>query len=379
MLQRRYLLNLIRTALKRSPVVALLGPRQSGKTTLAKQFVPSDSPNYFDLEDPASLARLDQPKTTLESLATLVVIDEIQRKKDLFPVLRVLADRRPIKTRFLILGSASPDLQTHSSETLAGRIETISVSGFALTEVGEKNRDRHWLRGGFPVSYLAKTEADSMAWRKNFVQTILERDLPLLGVRFPSPMLFRLWGMLAHYHGQTWNGAEIAKSLGVSEPTVKRYVEFLEGLYLVRQLNPWHSNMGKRLVKSPKIYIRDSGILHYFLGIANRRDLLLHPKIGASWEGYAIEEILKTVSHEDAFFWATQNQAEVDLVLMRKGKLIGVECKRTDAPRVTPSIRNGMKDLKLQHVWIIHPGKKPISLDKNVTAISLDGLLAEFE
>lgn len=379
MLKRKHLLNLTQTALKRSPVVALLGPRQTGKTTLARQFVPSDSEKYFDLEDPASLGRLDHPKTALEPLDGLVVIDEIQRKPDLFPILRVLADRRPVKTRFLILGSASPDLRRHSSETLAGRMETISVGGFSLTEVGEKNLDRHWLRGAFPVSYLAKTEADSVAWRKNFVQTILERDLPLLGVRFPSPMLFRLWGMLAHYHGQTWNGAEIAKSLGISEPTVKRYVEFLEGLYLVRQLNPWHSNMGKRMVKSPKLYIRDSGILHYFLGIASGRELLLHPKLGASWEGYAIEEILKTVPHEDAFFWATQNKAEIDLVLLRKGKLIGIECKRTDAPRITPSIRNAIDDLELHHVWIIHPGKTSFNLAKNVTVVSLQHLLEKLE
>lgn len=379
MIKRAYLQSLVRTALKRSPIVALLGPRQSGKTTLARNFVPVDSANYFDLEDPASLARLDHPKTTLETLDPLIVIDEIQRKTDLFPILRVLADRRPIKTKFLILGSASPDLHRHSSETLAGRMETISVEGFALTEVKEKNLDHHWLKGAFPLSYLAKTDADSISWRKNFVKTILERDLPLLGVRFPSPMLFRLWGMLAHYHGQTWNGAEIAKSLAISEPSVKRYVEFLEGLYLVRQLNPWHSNMGKRLIKSPKIYIRDSGILHYFLGITSRRDLLLHPKMGASWEGYAIEEILKRAPHEDAFFWGTQNQAEIDLVLMLKGKLIGIECKRTDTPRVTPSIRNAIKDLNLHHVWVIHPSKTTVSLAKDVTALSLPHLLAKFE
>lgn len=377
MLKRPRLTNLIDKALKRSPVIALLGPRQSGKTTLARNFVQVDSPNYFDMEDPASLARLEHPKTALEHLEGLVVIDEIQRKPDLFPILRVLADRRPVKTRFLILGSASPDLHRHSSETLAGRMETILASGFSLTEVGEKNILRHWLRGTFPVSYLAKTNEDSVSWRKNFVQTILERDLPLLGVRFPSPMLFRLWGMLAHYHGQTWNGAEIAKSLGISEPTVKRYVEFLEGLYLVRQLNPWHSNMGKRLVKSPKIYLRDSGILHYFLGIITRGDLLLHPKMGASWEGYAIEEILKMAHHEDAFFWATQNRAEMDLILMRKGRLVGIECKQTDTPKVTPSIRNAIADLDLEHVWILHPSKSSFELAKNVTVLSLPDFLKE--
>lgn len=377
MLKRKNLLILTQTALKRSPIVALMGPRQTGKTTLARQFVAVNSENYFDLEDPASLGRLDHPKTALEPLTGLVVIDEIQRKPELFPILRVLADRRPVKTRFLILGSASPDLRHHSSETLAGRMETIPVGGFALNEVGEKNINRHWLRGAFPISYLAKTDADSTVWRKNFIQTILERDLPLLGVKFPSPMLFRLWGMLAHYHGQTWNGAEISKSLGISEPTVKRYVEFLEGLYLIRQLAPWHSNLGKRLVKSPKLYIRDSGILHFFLGIGKRRELLLHPKLGASWEGYSIEEILKTTSYEDAFFWGTHNRAEMDLILLRKGKLIGIECKHSDAPRITPSIQNAMDDLKLHHVWIIHPNKTPFNLAKNVTAVSMQHLLKE--
>lgn len=371
MLKRTDLFRHIGKALTRSPVVALLGPRQTGKTTLARQIVSSDSENYFDLEDPMGLARLDQPKGALEALTKTIVIDEIQRKSDLFPILRVLADRRPLKARFLILGSASPELLRNSSETLAGRLETIHVSGFSLREVGSAKLERHWLRGGFPLSFLARTDADSLAWRKNFVQTILERDLPMLGSQFPAPMLFRLWSMLSHYHGQTWNGAEIARSLDVSEPTVRRYVEFLEGLYLVRQLKPWHSNLGKRLVKSPKIYIRDTGILHYFFGIANWRHLLLHPKMGASWEGYVIEEILKMVPHDDAFFWATHNRAEIDLVLLRKGKLVGFECKRTDAPKITPSIRNAMNDLGLKEVFIISGGERITSLEKGITVVPI--------
>lgn len=321
-----------------------------------------------------SLARLDHPKTSLETLTKVIVIDEIQRKTDLFPLLRVLADRRPLKARFLILGSASPELLRTSSETLAGRMETIPISGFSLCEVGPQKLERHWLRGGFPTSFLARSDADSLAWRKQFVQTILERDLPLLGVHFPTPLLFRLWGMLSHYHGQTWNGAEIARSLDVSEPTIKRYVAFLEGLYLVRQLKPWHANLGKRLVKSPKMFIRDSGILHYFLGITNRQNLALHPKMGASWEGYVIEEILKTIPHDDAFFWATHNRAEIDLALLQRGRLIGFECKRTDAPRITPSISIAMHDMGLAGVFVITRGEKVLPLGKRIIAVPVQFL-----
>lgn len=371
MLQRIGLLRQIHKALKRSPIVALLGPRQTGKTTLARQIVPPDSENYFDLEDPMGLARLNQPKSALEVLTKTIVIDEIQRKIDLFPILRVLCDRRPLKARFLILGSASPELLHHSSETLAGRIETIPISGFSLQEVGYNKLDKHWLRGGFPISYLARTDTDSIVWRKNFVQTILERDLPMLGVQFPAPMLFRFWSMLSHYHGQTWNGADIARSLDVSEPTVKRYAEFLEGLYLIRQLKPWHSNLGKRLVKSPKMFIRDSGLLHFFLGVPDRRHLLLHPKMGASWEGYVLEEVLKTIPHEDAFFWATHNRAEIDLVLLQGGRLIGFECKHTDSPKITSSIRHAIADLRLEKVFIISRREKTVSLEKKIIVVPI--------
>lgn len=377
MIQRVAVLHNIQSALKRAPVVALLGPRQCGKTTLARHIVPPDSENYFDLEDPFSLERLAQPKAAFDFLKGIVVIDEVQRKPDLFPILRVLADRRPLRTRCLILGSASPDLLKQSSESLAGRLEIIPMSGFTLKEVGFQKIEKLWIRGGYPVSFLSRSDADSMTWRKNFVQTILERDLPMLGVRFPAPLLFRLWAMLAHYHGQVWNGAEIARSLEVSEPTVKRYVEFLEGLFLVRQLKPWFANVGKRQVKSPKLYIRDSGVLHYFLGAENRRALLVNPRMGASWEGFVIEEILKAVPHDDAFFWATQNQAEIDLVLLRKGKLVGIECKRTDTPRLTPSMRNALRDLPLDHIWVIHPGTRSVRLDKKVTALSLEQLLRQ--
>ena len=284
--QRPHLQQSIERALARSRVVALVGPRQCGKTTLARQFVTATSINYFDLEDPVSLALLDQPMTALQDLSGLVVIDEIQRRPDLFPVLRVLCDRTPLPARFLILGSASPDLLRQSSETLAGRLEIIRMAGFSLAEVGVEAQARHWLRGGFPLAFLAASDADSLAWRKNFVQTFLERDLPQLGVSIPAANLFRFWSMLAHYHGQVWNATEAARSLGVNESTTRRYLDLLEGVFMVRQLSPWYANLGKRQVKSPKIYFRDTGILHQMIGVRDERDLLTHPKSGASWEGY---------------------------------------------------------------------------------------------
>ncbi|MBI5713676.1 MAG: ATP-binding protein, partial [Chloroflexi bacterium] len=267
MIQRNALQNTIQTALKRSRAVALIGPRQSGKTTLARQFVPPDSLNYFDLEDLTSLARLQEPKTALQDLRGLVVIDEIQRRPDLFPILRVLCDRDPLPARFLILGSASPDLIRASSESLAGRVENISISGFSLKEVGAPAQSQHWLRGGFPLSFLSASEVDSFAWRKNFVQMLLERDLPQLGYRIPASALLRFWTMLAHYHGQIWNAAEPARSLGISQPTIRNYLDVLEGVFMVRVLQPWYANLKKRQVKAPKVYFHDSGLLHYLLGI----------------------------------------------------------------------------------------------------------------
>jgi len=287
MLKRENLIREVRSALRRSRAVALIGPRQCGKTTLARQLVSAESPNYLDLEDPSSIARLDEPMTALRGLKGLVVIDEVQRRPDLFPVLRVLLDRKPLFARFLILGRASTELLRQSSESLAGRIETISMSGFSMSEVGLGAHARHWLRGGFPPSFLARTEADSIAWRKSFIQTFLERDLPQWGIGTPSAALLRFWTMLAHYHGQTWKAAEPARSLGVSEPTVRRYLDLLTGLFMVRQLPPWHENLQKRQVKAPKVYFRDSGLLHQFLGIADMRALREHPRYGASWEGFA--------------------------------------------------------------------------------------------
>ena len=371
MIDRNHDRRLVRTALRRSRVVALLGPRQCGKTTLAREFVAADSPNYFDLEDPAALARLGEPDTALRPLKGLVVIDEIQRRPDLFPLLRVLADRQPLPARFLILGSAAPELLRQSSETLAGRIETVSLEGFRLADLGREAQARHWLRGGFPLSFIPRREADSLAWRRQFLQTFLERDLPQLGVQIPAVTLRRFWNMVAHYHGQIWNAAELARALAVNESTVRRYLDLLTGVFMVRQLPPWFENLGKRQVKAPKVYVRDSGLLHTLLGIATPRDLDYHPKVGASWEGYAIEEVLKALQPDDAYYWATHNGAEIDLVLFKAGRRIGVECKRSDAPTLTPSMRTALVDLKLDQLFVVYPGERRYRLTQQVEVVPL--------
>lgn len=371
MIERKESIEAIGAALARSRIVTLIGPRQCGKTTLARTFVAEDSANYFDLEDPASLARLAEPMTALGPLEGLVVIDEVQRRPDLFPVLRVLADRRKASARFLILGSASGDLLRQSSETLAGRMETLVLRGFGLGELGNPPPDRHWLRGGFPLSYLAASNADSVAWRKNFVQTLLERDFPQWGVRVPAAALWRFWTMLAHYHGQTWNAAEPARALGVSEATCRRYLDLLTDAFMVRQLQPWHANLRKRQVKAPKIYVRDSGLLHQLLGIDGERDLLTHPKLGASWEGYVLEEAIAAVKPDEAYFWATHQGAEIDLVLRRNGRLLGVECKRADAPRLTPSMRIALEDLGLDRIAVVYPGSRRYPIAPSIEAVPL--------
>lgn len=376
MIQRSVYLQTIQTALQRSRVVALIGPRQSGKTTLARQFVSPDSSNYFDLEDLTSLVRLQEPMTALRDLRGIVVIDEIQRRPDLFPILRVLSDRNPLPAKFLILGSASPDVIRSSSESLAGRVETIPVNGFSLSEVGAASQPAHWLRGGFPLSFLANSEVDSLAWRKNFIQMLLERDLPQLGIRVPATTLLRFWTMLAHYHGQIWNNAEPARSLGVSEPTVRSYLDILEGVFMMRVLQPWHANLKKRQVKAPKIYFRDTGLLHYLLGIRSELDLHIHPKSGASWEGYAIEEILKATAPDEAYFWATHSGAELDLLLLKDGHRIGVECKRVDAPRLTSSMRTALQDLELERLFVVYPGPLAYPIAEKISALPIN-LLAD--
>jgi predicted AAA+ superfamily ATPase len=376
MIQRPLITEALRTALDRSRIVALLGPRQCGKTTLARQFVSPESSNYFDLEDPLSLARLDEAMTALRNLTGLVVIDEIQRRPELFPILRVLADRDPLPSRFLILGSASPALLRQSSESLAGRLETIRIGGLMFADVGSEAMERHWLRGGLPLSFLAAGETDSLAWRKNFIQTFLERDIPQLGIGTPAPTLLRFWTMLAHYHGQIWNAAEPARSLGVNESTVRRYLDLLEDVFMVRQLPSWHANLKKRQVKSPKIYFRDSGLLHQLLGIRTKEDLLSHPKCGASWEGYIVEALLTDGSTDEAYFWATYAGAEIDLLLFKGGRRIGVEIKRADAPRLMPSMRSALTDLNLDRLLVIYPGDRSYGLAENIEVIPAS-LLAE--
>jgi len=375
MIKRSQILGKLRTALSRSRVVALIGPRQCGKTTLARQLVDAQSVNYFDLEDPVSLARLDEPMTALNGLKGIVVIDEIQRKPDLFPILRVLSDRKPLPARFLILGSASPALLRQSSESLAGRIEVIAMSGFTLAEVGFGLLQRHWLRGGYPRSFLARSERDSDSWRKNFIQTFLERDLAQLGVRVPSSMMLRFWRMVAHSHGQIWNGSEIARSLAISEASSRRYVDLLSELFMIRQLQPWHANLKKRQVKSPKLYFRDPGLLHNLLGIRTEKELLTHPKLGASWEGYVVEEVIRSVEPDEAYFWATHNGAEIDLILVKDGRKYGVECKRTDAPKLTASMRTAIDELKLKWISVIYPGSSRYNLAPRISAVPLKSII----
>ena len=376
MIDRKTDVRAVRTALKRSRVVALLGPRQCGKTTLARELVRPDSLNYFDLESPASLARLSEPETALRSLKGVVVIDEIQRRPELFPLLRVLADRQPLPARFLILGSASPTLLRQSSETLAGRLETVPLEGFRLADVGAASQGRHWLRGGFPLSYTARSEANSIHWRQQFLQTFLERDIPQLGITIPSAALRRFWNMVAHYHGQTWNGAELARALAVGESTVRRYLDLMTGVFMVRQLSPWFENLGKRQVKAPKVYVRDSGLLHALLGITDRHGLEHHPKVGASWEGYAVEEVLKAMRPDEAYYWATHNGAELDLLLFKDGRRIGVECKRADAPALTPSMRIALSDLKLDELRVVYPGTSRYRLGERVEVVPLSDFVA---
>lgn len=374
MIAREQVQQALGTALQRSRVVLLVGPRQCGKTTLARQRVPAQSVNYFDLENPADLTRLEEPMTALEPLKGLVVIDEVQRRPDLFPILRVLSDREGSPARFLVLGSASGDLQRQSSETLAGRVEQVTISGFNLREV--EDGARLWLRGGLPLSFLAATDDDSAAWRHNFIQILLERDLPQWGVRVPAEALRRFWTMLAHYHGQYWNAAEPARALSVDQKTTRRYLDLLTDAFMIRQLQPWHANIGKRQVKSPKIYVRDSGLLHQLLGIASEKELLSHPKVGGTWEGFIIEQVLALTKPDAVYFWATHQGAEIDLLLSRDGKMYGLECKRADAPSMTRSIRSALEDIGLERVVIIYPGQKHYAISEQVEVVPVQMLVS---
>ena len=368
---RTRLLAELRAALERRPVVMLTGPRQCGMTTLARQLLNPSAATFFDLEDPRTRALLDAPITALEPLRGLVVIDEVQRAPDLFPLLRVLADRRPVPAHFLILGSASGALLRQSSESLAGRVEYLRMGGFTFDELEADAGERLWRRGGFPESLLARSEDDSVRWRRSFIDTLLERDLPQWGARASATAMRRFWTMVAHYHGQVWKNADPARALGVSEPTVRNYLDLLTDALVLRQLQPWHANLRKRQVKSPKVYVRDTGLLHELLGIEHQSALLHHPKLGASWEGFAIEQVLATEPHTDAAFWGTHQGAEIDLLLVRGGKLYGVECKRIDAPRMTPSMRIALEDLGLERIAVLYPGSRRYALGDRVEAVPL--------
>lgn len=363
-------------------VVAILGARQIGKTTLAQQVCDArgGENHRFDLENAADLARLtDDPLLALSDLRGLIVLDEVQRRPDLFATLRVLADRRPRRARFLVLGSASPDLLRQSSETLAGRINYYMLGGLALAEVGIKQMDRLWLRGGFPEAYLARSNEQSRLWRESFITTFLERDIPQLGMRIGGATLRRFWAMLAHWHGQIWQSSEFARSFGVADTTVRRYLDLLTDTLVVRQLQPWHANISKRQVKAPKIYVRDSGLLHGLLDIRSRHQLDQHPKLGASWEGFIVEQLvnLLQLSDDRMYFWATHTGAELDLFVQSGSRRLGFEVKRTMSPALTPSMRSALKDLQLTQLTLIHAGDSSFRLAPKVRAIAATRLVED--
>ena len=355
-------------AVRRSPVTALLGPRQCGKTTLARTFGASRRAVHFDLESHVDRQRLQNPEMTLGALTGLVVLDEIQAMPQLFSVLRVLADRPRSTTRFLVLGSASPALVTGASETLAGRIEFVELAGFDLSETGPRSPDTLWVRGGFPRSFLARSDADSVAWREGFIQTFLQRDLPQLGITLAAPALRRFWTMLAHDHGQTWNASALGRSMGVSDKTVRAWLDILTGTFMVRQLTPWFANVAKRQVKSPRVYLRDSGLLHTLLNLPDRDALFGHPAVGASWEGFALEQVLRSVRPPEAYYWATHTGAELDLLFMHRGRRYGVEFKLNEAPTATRSMHTAIDDLKLTHLWVVYPGVEPFPIAPRMSA-----------
>jgi uncharacterized protein len=373
----------VRALLRQFPIVAILGARQVGKTTLAGQVAASwrGPSTTLDLENAEDLALLEDPLLTLRQLKGLVVIDEVQRRPDLFPALRVLADQPGSGRRFLVLGSASPELLRQSSETLAGRIAHHELDGFSLAEVGAQHSEALWRRGGFPRAFLARTEPASLRWRRELVRTFLERDVPGFGLRLPAPTLRRFWMMLAHYHGQIWNASEFGRAFGVAHTTVQRYLDVLTETFMVRQLQPWHENLGKRQVKAPKVYIRDTGILHALLGLGTSREVASHPKVGASWEGFAVNEVLARLSAGpgESFFWATHTGAELDLLVVRGTRRLGFEVKRTTAPAVTRSMRIAIEDLGLESLTVIHAGERTFPLASKVMAVSIGHLLAEVQ
>jgi predicted AAA+ superfamily ATPase len=357
MIQRPSYIDLLSAATRRSPVTTLLGPRQCGKTTLASMFTEGKKAAYFDLESQPDLRRLQNPELMLGSLNGIIILDEIQIMPELFNVLRVLVDRPKNRSRFLVLGSASPGIIKNVSETLAGRVEFVELSGFDLQETGADSWEKLWVRGGFPRSFLARSAGDSLVWREGFIRTFLERDIPQLGVTVPSTAMRRFWTMLAHYHGQTWNASELARSMGLSDKTVRSYLDILTGTFMIRQIQPWHENIAKRQVKAPKIYFRDSGLLHSLLSLTDFHSLSGHPRMGASWEGFVLEQVLRILKPPEAFFWATYQGVEIDLLFLRRGRRFGMEFKFNEAPKATRSMHAALETLSLDHLWVIYPGK----------------------
>ena len=387
MILRAHHLELLKRQLANFPVVAVLGARQVGKTTLARQLEADwDGPKrHFDLEDPDDQARLADPAFVLRELEGLVVLDEIQLRPDIFPLLRVLADRPDIPARFLILGSAAPELLKHTAESLAGRVVFHELDGLALHEIAQAGvspdwLDTRWLRGGFPRALLADNTQQSREWRDAFIRTYLERDLPQLGINLPALTMRRFWTMLAHYHGQTWNGSGLARSLGVSDKTVSRYLDILEGTFMAYRLMPWHANVGKREVKAPKVYVADTGLLHSLLGIGDQDSLMAHPKCGASWEGFILREVIRRTDAKrgEAFFWGVHAGAELDLLILQDGRRLGFEIKLTKSPQVTTSMRSSIETLELDHLYVMCHGEgEPWALTERVTAIPASCLANE--
>ena len=370
LIDRPIAVHRVMAAYRVHPAVALLGPRQCGKTTLARVIARNEPEvRYFDLEKAVDRRRLVNPEQTLSPLKGLVVIDEVQREPQLFETLRVLLDRPDSETRFLLLGSASPALIKQTSETLAGRIGLVDLSGFDMNEIPSGQWQDLWQRGGFPNSFLAPDDAASALWRENFIRTFLERDIPQLGITIPAESLRRFWTMIAHYHGQVWNASEFARAMGTSERTARNYLNILQGAYMVRALTPWHENIKKRQVKSPKTYVRDCGLLHALLETGSFDALSGHPKIGASFEGFVIEQILTILDTRNASFWTTHAGSELDLLVNIAGRRYGVECKYTEAPGITRSMRTAIRDLQLQHLWVVYPGNEEYELDEAVSAL----------
>jgi uncharacterized protein len=374
MIPRTKEIDILRESLSLYPAVGIIGARQVGKTTLAGMLAElwNGLTHHFDLEDTEDLARLSDPMLALKALDGLIILDEVQRLPEIYPILRVLIDRKQNSRRFLILGSASPALLQQSSESLAGRIKYHRLNGLGLDEILPEQSQQLWTRGGFPSSFLAGTDKASLEWRKAFISTFLERDLPQLGITVSAARMRRFWNMLAHYHGQVWNASEFARSFGVADTTVRQYLDRLTDSLVVRQIQPWHENISKRQVKSPKVYICDSGLVHALLNLCSSGDIEGHPKSGATWEGFIIEQLIRLLNADESecFHWATHAGAELDFLHVRGLTKTGFEIKRTVAPKVTKSMRIALEDLGLDRLYVIHAGDHSYPMAEKIEAVS---------